>query len=122
VARRQRPRRGRAPAPRLKAPETDYADAEGNALTLRGSLTPASRREYAAVLAGNTLSREDAWHRAVEFLFERLAVRWSIAGEPIDRPRELLARLRVASTSERAAVREALRTHCAENFPDVEAP
>jgi hypothetical protein len=122
VARKQRSRRGPAPAPRLKAPTTDYADAEGNVLTLRGSLTAASRREYAAVLAGNTLSREDAWHRAAEFLFERLAVRWVIAGAALERQRELLARLRAASAGERAWVRGVLRAHCAENFPDVEAP
>ena len=42
-------------------------------------------------------SREDAWHSAVEFLFERLAVRWEIAGAPIERQRELLARFRVAT-------------------------
>lgn len=121
MARKQR-RRQSAPAPRLKAADTDYPDPAGNVLTLRGSLTPASRREYASVLAGNPLSREDAWHRAVEFLFERLAVRWEIAGAPIERQRELLARLRAASPPERAWVRDTLRTHCEENFPELEAP
>ena len=58
----------------------------------------------------------------VELLFERLAVRWTIAGAPIDRPRELLARFRMASAEERAWVREALREHCAEHFLDVQAP
>jgi hypothetical protein len=91
-------------------------------LTLRGSLTPGTRREYARALASNPLSKEDAWQRAVELLFERLAVRWSIAGAPIERQRELLARFRAASAQERAWVREALREHCAEHFPDVEAP
>jgi hypothetical protein len=107
---------------KLTAPSSDYSDADGNVLTLRGSLTPASRREYAATLAGNVLSREDAWHRSVEFLFERLAVRWEIAGAPIERQRELLARFRVATPPERAWVREVLREHCAEHFPDVRAP
>jgi hypothetical protein len=114
-------RRGRRPE-RLKAPSSDYADTQGNVLTLRGSLTPGTRREYAQALAGNPLSQEDAWQRAVELLFERLAVRWEIAGAPIDRQRELLTRFRVASTAERAWVRETLRTHCAEHFPDVHAP
>ena len=86
-------------------------------LTLRGSLTPGSRREYAAALAGSPLSREDAEQRALELLFERLAVRWTIAGAPIERQRELLARLRLASTAERQWVRETLREHCAEHFP-----
>jgi hypothetical protein len=91
---------------RLKAPTSDYADPEGNVLTLRGSMTP----------------REDAWQRAVEFLFERLAVRWEIAGAAIERQRELLARLRAGTPAERAWVRGVLREHCSENFPDVEAP
>jgi len=107
---------------RLRAPASDYADAEGNVLTLRGSLTPGARREYARVLAGSPLSREDAWQRAVELLFERLALRWEIAGAPIVRQRELLARLRAASPEERAWVRQTLREHCAEHFPEVQAP
>jgi hypothetical protein len=107
---------------RLKAPSSDYTDREGNVLTLRGSLTPGTRREYAGALAGNPLSREDAWQRAVELLFERLAVRWEIAGAPLERQRELLARFRAASPGERAWVRDVMRAHCAEHFPDVRAP
>jgi hypothetical protein len=107
---------------RLRAPDSDYVDPDGNVLTLRGSLSTGSRAEYTRALAGSPLSREDAWQRASELLFERLAVRWTIAGAPIARQKELLARLRVASAAERAWVRETLRTHCAENFPDVDAP
>ena len=113
-------KRGRAE--KLRAPNSEYADTEGNVLTLRGALTPATRAQYKATLSGNALSREDAWHRAVEFLFERLAVRWEIAGAPIERQRELLARFRVATPAERAWIREVLREHCAEHFPDVQAP
>jgi hypothetical protein len=120
VAKRKRARE------KLSAPVGEYTDPEGNVLTLRGSLTPGARREYAQTLTGEAgrpaSTQEDAWQRAVELLFERLAVRWTIAGAPIDRPRELLARLRVASPSERTWVREVLREHCAENFPDVQAP
>jgi len=108
--------------PRLVAPDHDYTSPDGDVLTLRGSLTAGSRAEYAQALAGSPLSREDAWQRAAELLFEKLAVRWVIAGVPIDRQRELLARLRVASPAERAWVRSVLREHCAEHFPDVEAP
>jgi hypothetical protein len=112
---------------RLRAPSSDYTDAEGNVLTLRGSLTPAARREYAETLSGGGAARaastqEDVWQRAVELLFERLAVRWTIAGAPIERQRELLARFRAASATERASVRDALREHCAQHFPDVQAP
>ena len=49
-------------------------------------------------------------------------MRWTIAGAPIDHQRELLMRFRVASGAERAWVRDVLREHCAENFPDVAAP
>jgi hypothetical protein len=110
---------------KLSAPTSDYTDPNGNVLTLRGSMTPATRREYADVLAGvgaPAASREDAWQRAVEFLFERLAVRWVIAGVPIEKQKELLQRLRFASQDERASIRDALREHLAEWFPDVEAP
>jgi hypothetical protein len=114
-------RRGRRQA-RLAAPNSDYSDAHGNTLTLRGSLTAGSRREYERAFSGSPLSREDAWQRAGELLFERLAVRWVIAGMPIERQRELLARFRMASSEERTWVRAALREHCAEHFPDVHAP
>lgn len=114
--------RQRARAEPLAAPSADYRDAEGNVLTLRGSMTPATRREYAAVRAGTPLSQEDAWQRSVEFLFERLAVRWEIAGAPLERQKELLQRFRLASQDERAWIRTVLREHLAEWFPDVEAP
>ncbi|HXC23089.1 MAG TPA: hypothetical protein VNU28_00775 [Solirubrobacteraceae bacterium] len=111
---------------RLSAPTSDYSDAYGNVLTLRGSFTAGARREYAEMLTGVSAraasTQEDSWQRAVELLFERLAVRWSIAGAPIERQQELLARLRVASAEERAWVRDTLREHCAEWFPDVQAP
>jgi hypothetical protein len=95
-------------------------------LSLRGSLTAGARREYAEALSGQggraADTREDASQRSMELLFERLAVRWEIAGVAIERQRELLARLRIASPQERAWVRGALREHCIEHFPDVQAP
>jgi hypothetical protein len=107
---------------KLTAPTSEYRDAEGTMLRLRGSMTPATRREYAAVLAGSPLDREDAWQRAVEFLFERLAVEWEIAGVATSRQKELLARFRIASANERRFVRDTLREHLAEHFPDLQAP
>ena len=107
---------------RLRAPTSEYRDDEGNLLALRGSMSPATRRAYADTLGGNVLSQEDAWHRAVEFLFERLAVRWEVAGLPIERQRDLLARFRFASQDERAWIRDVLRRHLAEHFPDLQAP
>jgi hypothetical protein len=90
-------------------------------LELRGSLTPSARREYASVLHGG-LDREDARQRAGELLFERLAVTWTIAGARIERQKELLGRYRMASRSEREFVRDSLRAHARENFPELEAP
>jgi hypothetical protein len=121
MGRRSRQRR----QDQLSAPTSDYADPDGNVLTLRGAMTPATRREYANVLVSSgraAASREDAWQRAVEFLFERLAVRWAIADVPIEKQKELLQRFRFASQDERAWIRSALREHLAEWFPDVEAP
>ncbi len=106
---------------KLAAPVSEYRDADDNVLRLRGSLSPAARLEYAGVLAGG-LEREDAWQRATELLFERLAVSWTIAGLEISRQKELLERYRIASSQERAFVREALREHAQEHFPELEAP
>jgi hypothetical protein len=116
---------GRTPE-KLSAPTSDYRDEQGNVLTLRGSLTAGARREYAQTLDGVGASpaatQQDLAQRAFELLFERLAVRWEIAGATIERQRELLARLRASDQGERAFVRGALRKHCAENFPEVQVP
>ena len=112
---------------RLRAPDSEYADGEGGVLMLRGALTAATRAAYARIGSGDDMraaaSLEDAWHRRLEFLFERLAVSWTIAGtSPITRQRELLARFRVASPAERDWLRERVREHCAEHFPDLQPP
>jgi hypothetical protein len=108
---------------RLRAPEFEYRRDDGTLLVLRGSMTPATRQQYAAALAGNVLSREDAWQRAVEFLFERLAVRWDIAGaEPLTKQKELLGRFRFASADERRWIRDVLREHLTEHFPEMSPP
>jgi hypothetical protein len=99
----------------------EYRDAEGNLLVLRASLPAGARREYAKVMAGG-LEREDAWQRATELLFERLAVSWAIAGVETGGQRELIGRYRMASVDERRFVRDSLRTHLAEHFPELEAP
>jgi hypothetical protein len=114
--------RARGRAEKLTAPESEYASAAGDVLVLRGSLTPKTRRQYHDVLHGNALSQEDAWQRAVELLFERLAVRWVVSDVPTEGQRELLMRFRVATQDERRFVRDTLREHVAEHFPDLEAP
>lgn len=106
---------------KLTAPISEYRDTEGNVLALRGSLSPASRRQYAATLAGGQ-QREDAWQRATEYLFERLTTSWTIAGLELTRQKELLGRYRIASGDERRFVRDSLREHVQEHFPELEAP
>ena len=106
---------------KLAAPTSRTRSDDGDELVLRGAMTPATRREYAE-LARARVTREDLWQRQVEFLFERLAVSWTISGVATTKQKELLTRFRLASQDERACVRDALREHVAEWFPDVEAP
>jgi hypothetical protein len=119
---RARAREGRQAEPLGPAPTTDYAGPDGQVLTLRGVLTARTRRRYTETLAGSPLSQEDAWQRAVEVLFEHLAVRWVVAGVPTDGQRELLQRFRVATQDERRWIRDVLRGHLAEHFPELQAP
>jgi hypothetical protein len=114
--------RARGRGERLRAPDSEYTSAAGDVLVLRGTLTPATRHQYAEVLHGRPLLQEDAWQRAVEFLFERLAVSWTVSDVPTTGQRALLARLRAATPDERRFVRDALREHAAEHFPELEAP
>ena len=114
--------RARGRVEKLSAPESEYVSPQGDVLVLRGALTAKTRRQYHEVLHGNVLSRDDAWQRASELLFERLAVRWVVADVPTEGQRELLMRLRVATQDERRWIRDVLREHLAEHFPDLEAP
>ena len=127
------PERGQAQPPardRLAAPSERLQPTPlGNVLTLRGSLTAAARREYAQTLAGGRGAAgraHIAGGRLAAGASSCCSSAWRcagcIAGAPIERQRELLMRFRAASAEERAWVREALREHCAEHFPDVRAP
>jgi hypothetical protein len=107
---------------RLSAPSTDYRDAEGNVLTLRGSMSPLTRRKYASTLHDQRRTTDDSWHRAVEFLFERLVERWTISDVPTEGQKQLLERYRIATADEKRWIRDVLRQHIEANFPDVEAP
>jgi hypothetical protein len=114
--------RTRGKLDKLSAPESEYVSPQGDVLVLRGALTAKTRRQYHDVLHGNVLSPDDAWQRATELLFERLALRWVVSDVPTEGQRELLMRLRVATQDERRWIRDALREHLAEHFPDLEAP
>jgi hypothetical protein len=114
--------RRRGAVDKLTAPNVDHTSPGGDVLTLRGALSPKARREYADTLRGNVLSQEDAWQRATELLFERLAVRWVISEVPTEGQRELLLRYRAGTPDERRFVRDALRDHVKEHFPELETP
>ncbi|MEA2124514.1 MAG: hypothetical protein QOI80_1296 [Solirubrobacteraceae bacterium] len=105
-------------AEKLRAPDVEYRSEDG-VLVLRAAMTPKTRMAYREI--GGV--REDAWQRQVEFLFERLAVSWTIAdAEPLTRQRDLLARYRFAVSEERAWIRAVLREHVTEHFPELPAP
>ena len=102
-----------------RAPTTDYRDADGNVLTLRDELTAGTLREAERLHAKPAASAEDRWQRRAEFLFERLAVRWELAGLPLEGQRELLGRYRMAGADERRWVRETLAEHLRVRHPEV---
>jgi hypothetical protein len=69
--------------PREKAATVDYVDGEGNTLTLRETLSAGTVAKLGEGPATAATSQDDAWRRRSELLFERLAVRWEIAGLPL---------------------------------------
>jgi hypothetical protein len=116
---RRRARRGEQ-APAAPASTTDYRDEEGNVLTLRDSLSEGTLRKLADLDAKPAASAEDRGQRRLEFLFERLAVRWEIAGLPLEGQKALLGRYRLASSGERQQVRKALAEHLAQAHPEID--
>jgi hypothetical protein len=101
------------------ASTTDYTDAEGNVLTLRDELSAGTLRKLHDLEAKPAASAEDRSQRRAEFLFERLAVRWEMAGLPLEGQKELLGRYRLASSGEREQVRKALTEHLSAHYPDL---
>ena len=110
-------RRGGDQAPR--APGTSYTHETFGVLELRGAMSASTRRMYAELPAR---TREDSWQRAVEFLFERLAVRWVVSDVPTEGQKALLMRFRVATADERRWIRDVLREHLTEHFPEMSPP
>jgi hypothetical protein len=64
-------------------------------------------------------SAEDRWQRREELLFERFAVRWEIAGLPLEGQRELLGRYRMADGETRRWVRTTLDAHVRDRHPEL---
>jgi hypothetical protein len=105
--------------PREKAPTVDYTDAEGNTLTLRQSLTPGTIAKIEAGPSTAAASQDDAWRRRSELLFERLAVRWEIAGLPLTDQKMLLGRYRMADQATQQWVRETIAEHVERFIPEL---
>lgn len=92
--------RKRGKAQRAPVSTTEYKDADGNVLVLRDQLSPATLKKLRESLPPGA-SQEDIWQRRQEQIFERLAVTWTIYDLPIDSPKELLARYRMAGSETR---------------------
>jgi hypothetical protein len=114
MAKRKKQRR-----PREAAPTVDYTDAEGNTLTLRQQLSAGTIAKIGEPPAGDAATVEDAWRRRSELLFERLAVRWEIAGLPLEDQKMLLGRYRMADAETQRWVREAIAAHLEQNIPEL---
>jgi hypothetical protein len=88
-------------------------------LVLRDSLTPGTIAKIGEGSAGAAATVEDAWRRRTELLFERLAVRWVIAGLPIDDQKTLLGRYRMADEATQRWVRETIDAHVERHIPEL---
>lgn len=121
MGRRARKRaKGASHAATPPAATTDYRDPDGNLLSLRDELSAGTLRKLGDLDAKPAATAEDRWQRRVEFLFERLAVRWELAGLPLEGQKELLGRFRMASSDERRWVRETLGEHLRARHPEIE--
>src|SRR6201999_4010254 len=96
---------------------TDVELGDGAVLTLRDELSAGTLKKLADLDARPAASAEDRWQRRVEFLFERLVVRWEIAGLPLEGQSELLGRFRLASADERREVTRVLEEHLRARHP-----
>jgi len=105
--------------PKQKAPTVDYVDGEGNVLTLRESLSGGTVAKLGEGPSTAAASQEDAWRRRSELLFERLAVRWEIAGLPLTEQKMLLGRYRMADPATQRWVRETIATHLERHIPEL---
>jgi hypothetical protein len=111
VGRRSRRRAKGSEGEAAPASTTDYEDAEGNVLTVRNSLSWGTRRKLGELSGGAAATRDDAWQRQGELMFERLVASWTIAGLPLTGQKELLGRYRMADSETRRWVRETLERH-----------
>ena len=97
----------------------DYTDAQGDVLTLRSALSSGTIAKLREPVGGAAASPDDAWQRRTELLFERLVVRWEIAGLPLTDQKLLLGRYRMADEATRSWVRRTLAEHLKRHIPEL---
>jgi hypothetical protein len=97
----------------------EYADPEGNVLTLRDSLSAGTIAKVQKQAGGAAASPDDVWRRRTELLFERLTVRWEIAGLPLTDQKMLLARYRMADAGMQEWVRRTIAEHVERRIPEL---
>jgi len=88
-------------------------------LTLRQSLSDKTIRKINKPHRKDAASTEDVWARRQEMLFERLVVRWEVAGLPLDDQKMLIGRYRMADTDEQRWVRETIDSHVERHIPEL---
>ncbi|MCB0871008.1 MAG: hypothetical protein KDB52_09265 [Solirubrobacterales bacterium] len=115
MAKKRKPKRRE----REKSPTSSYADAEGNILVLRDSLSKGSIEKVGEQIENQAYSVDDLWQRKTELIFERLAVSWEIAGLPLDDQKMLLGRYRMADPETRRWVRETIDQHVRTHIPEL---
>jgi hypothetical protein len=103
----------------MPAATSDYTDPEGNVLTLRQSLSRGTIAKIARSSSKAAATAEDVWRRRAELLFERLAVRWEIAGLPLDDQKMLLGRYRMADAETQRWVRQTISRHVEQFIPEL---
>jgi hypothetical protein len=106
-------------SPRQKPSTVDYTDSEGNILTLRQTLSRGTIAKLSAGPATAATTQDDAWRRRSELLFERLAVRWEIAGLPLTDQKMLLGRYRMADAATQEWVRRTILNHIDHFIPGL---
>jgi hypothetical protein len=84
----------------------DYTDDDGNVLTLRKATA-----QVPAPHASAGASADDLLQRRNEMRFERYVVRWEIAGLPLEKQKELLARYRMADRGTQEWVQRTIDRH-----------
>jgi hypothetical protein len=114
MPKRKKPRR-----PREKTPTVDYVDPDGNVLALRQTLSAGTIAKVGEPPAGDAASLDDAWRRRSEVLFERLAVRWEVAGLPLEDQKMLLGRYRMADAETQRWVRQTIAQHLERYIPEL---